>query len=470
MMMMRMDTRDGNGNEEEEEKSIASSMDFEGGLPTKRASRRGAAASSRLQLALMAALLAVAILTLVAAVRVRSGAKPSSTTIGIEGEDDAPAVCQCGCDPVVCPAASPAPPPPPERAEVANAPAGRAILQQPRRAGSRPFTTRVDAGVLIPGRGEPMAAASVVFDDTNTILYVGPTAGVTLEADASYEVPVVMPGVWDTHMHFGSPIYGHDARFPDFTKGVHPESHLSVAKGLLALEELLLIGVTSVREVGGAYGQVYKHLLNQGVFPGPNFHYAGHAISMTSGHADLQTIPLNMYVGGDVTPTMEQFGYLCDGAQECVKRVRQNVRAEADAIKIMTTGGILTEFDSPFDAEFSVEEIRAIAEEAARSKRIVATHAYSPTGILNALRGGVKTIEHGNMLNGTVIDFMLENRDTVTWHPTSCIFNRDAVYPDRCVRFFWMRIFQFPAPRHRDREREAGVCFILFLFFVCPPD
>ena len=154
-------------------------------------------------------------------------------------------------------------------------------------------------------------------------------------------------------MHFGSPFYGHDPRFPDFTKGVHPESHLTVAEGLLTLEELLLMGVTSVREVGGGYGRTYKHLLNDGVFPGPNFHYAGHAISMTSGHvrcagrvspperpavpacltrlpssprdlqADLQTIPLNMYVGGDVTPTMERFGYLCDGPEECVKRVRQ---------------------------------------------------------------------------------------------------------------------------------------------------
>ena len=144
----------------------------------------------------------------------------------------------------------------------------------------KPYTTRIDADVLIPGRGEPMQKASVVFDDTNTILYVGPTSDVTLEADKTFQLPVVMPGVWDTHMHFGSSFFGHDPRFPDFEKGSPPESHLSIATNLLDLEQLLLIGVTSVREVGGPWGQVYKHLLGADVYPGPNFHFAGHAIGI----------------------------------------------------------------------------------------------------------------------------------------------------------------------------------------------
>ena len=265
----------------------------------------------------------------------------------------------------------------PSRPDASRLPIDRAFLQQPAKVKGQPYTTQVDADILIPGRGEPMEKASVVFDDTNVILYVGPTADVSLKVNNTFRVPIIMPGVWDTHMHFGSPFYGNDPRFPAFQKGSPPETHLTIATQLLKLERLLLSGITSVREVGGGFGQVYKHLLEAGVYPGPNFHYAGHAIGMTSGHTDMQTIPLNEYVSGDVTPTMESWGFICDGPDECRKRVRQNLRAEADVIKIMTTGGVLTEFDSPFDTEFSMEEIKAMTEEAARAKRIVASHSYS---------------------------------------------------------------------------------------------
>ena len=95
-----------------------------------------------------------------------------------------------------------------------------------------------------------------------------------------------------------------------------------------------------------------------------------------------------------------------------------------------------------------MEEIRAITEEAARAERIVATHAYTPTGILNALRGGVKTIEHGNMLNETVIEYMLEHKETVTWDPTACLFSQHLIY---------VRVSR-PRDRSIDRsiDRSAG--------------
>ena len=70
-----------------------------------------------------------------------------------------------------------------------------------------------------------------------------------------------MPGIWDCHTHFNSPRSGHNRDFPEFEVGSPPETHLSVATRLLDLEQMLLIGVTSVREVGGPYGQVRAFLL-----------------------------------------------------------------------------------------------------------------------------------------------------------------------------------------------------------------
>ena len=161
---------------EPEDDGVKASLSLDLGPSTAR--RRGS--TGTLHIGLLAALLVVAIVMLVSAVRLRSAAAPPPPPA------DAPAVCQCGCDPVVCPApdARGAPEMPPRRG-VANPPVDRAYLQQPARVRGSPYTTRIDAGVLIPGRGEPMADATVVFDDTNTILFVGRTADVPDDTTAN---------------------------------------------------------------------------------------------------------------------------------------------------------------------------------------------------------------------------------------------------------------------------------------------
>jgi hypothetical protein len=77
----------------------------------------------------------------------------------------------------------------------------------------------------------------------------------------------------------------------------------------------------------------------------------------------------------------EYFGALCDGVAECLRKVREQIRSQADVVKIMTTGGVLTAFDQPTNQEFSLAEARAIVEEATRSQRAVAAHAHGAPGI-----------------------------------------------------------------------------------------
>merc|ERR1719446_1446819 len=117
---------------------------------------------------------------------------------------------------------------------------------------------------------------------------------------------------------------------------------------------------------------------------------------MTGGHTDDQLFPLEEYRKLDRWHMSG--GALCDGVPECLRRVRENLRMQADVIKIMTTGGVLSEFDQPTDAQLSPEEIRAITEDAKRAKRAVAAHAHGTLGIQNAIDNGVTSIEHGSYM------------------------------------------------------------------------
>ena len=136
---------------------------------------------------------------------------------------------------------------------------------------------------------------------------------------------------------------------------------------------------------------------------------------MTAGHTDEQTLPLDVFL--DMDKARLTVGTLCDGAAECLKRVRENLRMQADVIKVMTSGGVLSEFDQPTDAELSLDEIRAITADAKRAKRAVAAHAHSSGGILNAIVGGVTSIEHGTWMTEEQADLILTH-DYMVYTPT----------------------------------------------------
>lgn len=99
---------------------------------------------------------------------------------------------------------------------------------------------------------------------------------------------------------------------------------------------------------------------------------------------------------------------LCDGVPNCIATVRKLIRRGAKLIKVCATGGVASLLDDPEDAEFSLEELKAIVDEAARNRRVVAAHCHGKTGIMNALHAGVKTIEHGSYLDEECIALMKE--------------------------------------------------------------
>ncbi|HHC09456.1 MAG TPA: amidohydrolase family protein [Actinobacteria bacterium] len=258
---------------------------------------------------------------------------------------------------------------------------------------------RIDADLLIPGRGEPVPRGTVLLDGA-TISYAGPraTAPSTPEAEA-FEVPVALPGLWECHGHFlGTPI-------PDLERIATASPVTLAAQATADLAATLAGGVTSVREVGGL-GIDLREVVARGSIPGPTIHPAGAILSPTGGHADIHGLPLDF-----VRSLPERglvFQELCDGVTECLRAVRRQLRRDAKVIKVCASGGVMSEVDHPIHQQFGDDELRAIVAEAERAERVVAAHCHGKPGIMAALRAGVKTIEHGTYLDEEAADLMLE--------------------------------------------------------------
>jgi imidazolonepropionase-like amidohydrolase len=252
---------------------------------------------------------------------------------------------------------------------------------------------RIEAGVLIPGQGEPIPDGTVVLDGP-TISYAGPRAGAPDATGAEIvRVPVVMPGLWDCHAHFMG------IRILDLViAATEPLVVLAARKALDA-------GFTSVREAGG-YGVLLARAVDDGSIPGPHIYGPGAILSTTGGHGDLHSLPLPWML--DLCARDVQFR-LCDGVPECLRAVREQLRLNARAIKICASGGVFSELDDPIHQQFSDEEMRAIVEEAGRAERIVMAHCHGKPGITAALRAGVRTIEHGSYLDEECAAMMRES-------------------------------------------------------------
>jgi imidazolonepropionase-like amidohydrolase len=257
---------------------------------------------------------------------------------------------------------------------------------------------RIEADLLIPGRGDPVRGGVVVLDGPR-IGYAGP-AGM---APPTPGVPVsravaVMPGMWDCHGHF----FG--TRTFDLTQLLFERQSLRGARSARDLRAALDAGITSVREVGGL-GVDLARVVAEGVLDGPAIYAAGAVLSTTGGHADLHSVPLDwMGSWAGETGMMRQ----ADGPDECARAVREQLRRNAKVIKVCASGGVLSEVDDPIHQQFTVAELRAIVEVAGLADRVVAAHCHGKPGIMAALRAGVRTIEHGTYLDEECCDAMRE--------------------------------------------------------------
>src|SRR3989449_10705265 len=271
---------------------------------------------------------------------------------------------------------------------------------------------RIEADVLIPGRGDPIQNGALVVDGP-TIAYAGPIEGAPSAAGATVlNVPALMPGMWDVHGHFMG------IRTLNVEEIARTPLAVLAARATKDAEVAVAAGFTSIRELSGL-GVHLARVVAEGTVRGPHIYGAGGALSQTGGHGDLHAFPLD-YVH-EVSRRLG-FSYLCDGVPECLKAVRLQLRAGARVIKVLASGGVASEVDHPVHAQFSAEELAAIVTDAARADRVVAAHCHGKPGIIAALRAGCRTIEHGTFLDDEAADLALE-RDAILV-PTRFIIDR----------------------------------------------
>ena len=172
-----------------------------------------------------------------------------------------------------------------------------------------------------------------------------------------------------------------------------------------AASKTLMAGFTSVRNLGddGMETISLRKAINRGLVKGPRIFTAGKTIATTGGHGD----PTNGMSKHDHTPPTPAEGVI-NSPHEARKAVRQRYKDGADGIKITSTGGVLSVAKSGENPQFTIEEIKAICETAKDYDMIVAAHAHGDEGIQRAVKGGVKTIEHGTLLSEESMRLMIE--------------------------------------------------------------
>ena len=287
--------------------------------------------------------------------------------------------------------------------------------------------TIIENASLIDGLArEPAGGVNLLIED-GTIAELGPSValdgpGETIDAAGK----TVMPGLIDAHVH----LLGVRAYNPVLATLESP--FLRAARGVADVGKLIDAGFTSVRCAGSNLSVSLNAAVEEGTIPGPRIVAANLAISQTAGHGDLHMLPPEWLTGP------YSFSRIADGPDDCRKAVREQIRAGAGVIKIMTTGGVLSEKDSPNEPQFVDEEVAAMVEEAHRVGRKVMSHAQSEVGIQLALRNGVDTIEHAIYLDTETIDMLLENGAVVV--PTFAIvdaivkFGRAAGVPEYAMK------------------------------------
>ena len=276
---------------------------------------------------------------------------------------------------------------------------------------------RFEADLLIPGSGDPVRNGVVVVDGP-VITYAGPADGAPQTPDASVvRTAAVMPGMWDCHGHLMG------IRSLDFTRLPLESIGTRVARCVGDLRAALDAGVTSVREPGGL-GLDLAPAVADGLIAGPSIYSAGAILSTTGGHGDLHSLPLGWvvdfaHISGELR--------LCDGVDECVRAVREQLRRNAKLIKICASGGVLSEVDHPVHQQFTLAELKAIVEVAALAERSVAAHCHGKPGMMAALEAGVRTIEHGTFLDVDVCQAMKETGAVLV--PTRTIIDETLNHP-----------------------------------------
>jgi imidazolonepropionase-like amidohydrolase len=248
-------------------------------------------------------------------------------------------------------------------------------------------------GRVFDGTGSDPAPADVVVEDGRIV-----DVGSSLDGDESVDVTdlTILPGLFDCHTHV---TFSH----VDLWRIAQEPFSLQFYEAQRNLAATLRIGITSIRDAGGADLGI-REAVDRGLIPGPRMQISIVMLSQTGGHGD------DWYPsGGDVPLLIQHPGRpsgIVDGPDDMRRKVRELVRAGADVIKVATSGGVLSPRDDPRHAHFRPAELEVLVEEATAAGIFVMAHAQGGDGIKNAVRAGIRSIDHGIFLDDEAIELM----------------------------------------------------------------
>jgi len=257
-----------------------------------------------------------------------------------------------------------------------------------------PDTLVLSGARIIDGTGtEPVRGRSVVVEK-GVITAVVEDARAPRGNGVDLAGHTLLPGLINSHVHL---CLGAEA---DPARAMREEPlALTAIKALLRARETARAGVTTVRDLGGReYAELAaRRAIQEGLIDGPRIVAAGRPVCMTGGHGHW-------------------LGREADGPDDARKAVREQLKAGADVIKIIATGGVLTAGVEPGSPQMTFEEMRAAIEEARKAGRRTAAHAMAATGISEAIDAGITSIEHGVYLTEEIVAHM--RRDGTFLVPT----------------------------------------------------
>ena len=245
------------------------------------------------------------------------------------------------------------------------------------------------AARIIDGRGGTPLTNAAILIRGDKIERVGPAASLRGDKTIDLGNATVLPGLIDLHTHLTDEVGTNWER-----------ALLTTTPGKAAIfgaknaRDTLLAGFTTCRDMGPTWPYVdvdLKYAIEKGAVPGPRLMVAGNYVSATGGAGDARQF--SIYV--DV-PIVQN---LADGVDAVRRAVRTNFKNGADFVKILATGAVMSQGIPPGAQQYSDEELAVAVEEAKRWGRFVAAHAHGTEGIKAALRAGVRTIDHGSMLD-----------------------------------------------------------------------
>ncbi len=252
-------------------------------------------------------------------------------------------------------------------------------------------------GLVFDGQGRDPAEHPVHTDDGRIVAVDGPVPVDAEVIDA--RGGLVCPGLIDCHFHAFAVMF--DLARLEST----PASYVTAAAAR-RLRRALRRGFTTVRDVaGGDSGMAAA--IEEGLVCGPRYLFTGRALSQTGGHGDHR--PAELIPHAAACCGGRYMTEVVDGVEGVRAAARERLRAGAHAVKIFTSGGVVSPTDRLRSAQYSDDEIAAVCDEAGRLGAYVSAHAYSPDAIARSVANGVRTIEHGNLLDEPTAALMAQS-------------------------------------------------------------